>query len=234
MATPTRFPSGVSTQKVNQTLGMFGQPDPTTPIVDFHEFNQYIAGDWTVTNTTSHATVALTAGAGGLLSLAGGASSVTNDIAAIISNPLDFNFASTQQVWFYTGFKVTTAANDQIQLGLMAANSALTPTDGMYFNKAAGAATIDFVVRKSSTSTTQSTIATLVAGTFVRLGLYYNGKDSVDVFVNDAKVYSQTVLTNLPTSTALGIGLGFKSAATAPTTSDLIVDFALAAQDRSY
>jgi hypothetical protein len=234
MATPTRFPSGVSTQKVNQTLGMFGQPDPTTPIVDFHDFNQYVAGDWTVTNTASHATVALTAGAGGLLSLAGGASSVTNDIAAIISNPFDFNFASTQQVWFYTGFKVTTAANDQIQLGLMAANSALTPTAGMYFNKAAGAATIDFVVRKSSTSTTQSAIATLVAGTFVRLGLYYNGKDSVDVFVNDAKVYSQTVLTNLPTSTALGVGLGFKSAATAPTTSDLIVDFALAAQDRSY
>jgi hypothetical protein len=213
---------------------MFGQPDLTTPIVDFHDFNQYVAGDWTVTNTASHATVGLTAGAGGLLSLAGGASSVTNDIAAIISNPFDFNFASTQQVWFYTGFKVTTAANDQIQLGLMAANSALTPTAGMYFNKAAGAATIDFVVRKSSTSTTQSAIATLVAGTFVRLGLYYNGKDSVDVFVNDAKVYSQTVLTNLPTSTALGVGLGFKSAATAPTTSDLIVDFALAAQDRSY
>ena len=234
MAIPTRFPAGVSTQKVNQTLGMFGQPDPTDPIVNFYEFNQYVAGDWTVTNTTSHATVALTAGAGGLLSLAGGASSVTSDIAAIISNPLNFNFASTQQVWFYTGFKVTTAANDQIQLGLMAANSALTPTAGMYFNKAAGAATIDFVVRKSSTSTTQSAIATLVANTFVRLGFYYNGKDSVDVFVNDAKVYSQTVLTNLPTSTALGIGLGFKSAATAPTTSDLIVDFALAAQDRSY
>ena len=234
MTTPTRFPSGVSTQKVNQTLGMFGQPDPTNPIVDFHDFQQYVAADWTVTNTTSHATVALTAGAGGLLSLAGGASSVTSDIAAIISNPLDFNFASTQQVWFYTGFKVTTAANDQIQLGLMAANSALTPTAGMYFNKAAGAATVDFVVRKSSTSTTQSAVATLVGGTFIRLGLYYNGKDAVDVFVNDVKVYSQTVLTNLPTSTALGVGLGLKAAATAPTTSDLIVDFALAAQDRSY
>ena len=234
MATPTRFPSGVSTQKVNQTLGMFGQPDPTSPAVDFHEFNQYVAGDWTVTNTTSHATVALTAGAGGLISLAGGASSVTSDIAAIISNPLDFNFASTNQVWFYTGFKVTTAANDQIQLGITAANSALTPTDGIYFNKAAGASTIDFVVRKSSTSTTQSAVATLVGGTFIRLGFYYNGKDAVDVFVNDAKVYSQTVLTNLPTSTALATALGLKAAATAPTTSDLIVDFALAAQDRSY
>lgn len=234
MASPTRFPAGVSTQAVGSTLGQFPLPDPTDICVDFHEFNEYVAGDWTVTNTTSHATVALTAGAGGLLSLAGGASSVTSDIAAIISNPLDFNFASTQQVWFYTGFKVTTAANDQIQLGLMAANSALTPTAGMYFNKAAGAATVDFVVRKSSTSTTQSAVATLVGGTFIRLGLYYNGKDAVDVFVNDVKVYSQTVLTNLPTSTALGVGLGLKAAATAPTTSDLIVDFALAAQDRSY
>jgi len=234
MATPTRYPNGLSTQKVNQTLGMYGQPDPTDPITDFHDFQQYVAADWTVTNTTTHATIGLTAGAGGLISLAGGASSVTNDIAAIISNPLDFNFASTQQVWFYTGFKVTTAANDQIQLGITAANSALTPTAGMYFNKVAGASTIDFIVRKSSTSTTQSAVATLVDGTFIRLGYYYNGKDSVDVFVNDNKVYSQTVLTNLPTSTAMAIALGLKAAATAPTTSDLIVDFVMAAQDRSY
>ena len=210
MATPTRFPAGVSTQKVNQTLGMFGQPDPTDPIVDFHDFQQYVAADWTVTNTTTHATIGLTAGAGGLISLAGGASSVTGDIAAIISNPLDFNFTSSQQVWFYTGFKVTTAANDQIQLGITAANSALTPSDGIYFNKAAGASTIDFVVRKSSTSTTQSAVATLVNATFVRLGFYYNGKDAVDVFVNDNKVYSQTVLTNLPTSTALALLLALK------------------------
>ena len=234
MATPTRFPAGVSTQKVNQTLGMFGQPDPTDPIVDFHDFQQYVAADWTVTNTTTHATIGLTAGAGGLISLAGGASSVTNDIAAIISNPLDFNFASTQQVWFYTGFKVTTAANDQIQLGVSAANSALTPTAGMYFNKSAGASTIDFIVRKSSTSTTQSAVATLANDTFIRLGFYYNGKDAVDVFVNDNKVYSQTVLTNLPTSTALALAAGLKAAATAPTTSDLIVDFLMASQDRAY
>jgi hypothetical protein len=234
MATPTRFPSGVSTQKVNQTLGMFPSVDPTDPIQDFHEFNQYVAADWTVTNTTSHATIGLAAGAGGLLSLAGGASSTTSDIGAVISTPLDFNFASTQQLWFYTGFKVTTAANDQIQLGITAANSALTPSDGIYFNKAAGASTIDFVVRKSSTSTTQSAVATLVNATFIRLGFYYNGKDAVDVFVNDVKVYSQTVLTNLPTATAIALGCGFKSAATAPTTSDLIVDFLMAAQDRTY
>ena len=234
MTTPTRFPAGVSTQKVNQTLGMFGQPDPTDPITDFNDFQQYVAADWTVTNTTSHATVGLTVGAGGLISFVGGASSVTNDIAAIISTPLDFNFASTQQVWFYTGFKVTTAANDQIQLGVTSANSALTPSDGIYFNKAAGASTIDFVVRKSSTSTTQSAVATLVGATFIRLGFYYNGKDAVDVFVNDAKVYSQTVLTNLPTATALATALGIKAASTAPTTSDLIVDFTMVAQDRSY
>ena len=234
MATPTRYPNGLSTQKVNQTLGMYGQPDPTDPITDFNDFQQYVAADWTVTNTTTHATIGLTAGAGGLISLAGGSSSVTNDIAAIISNPLDFNFTSSQQVWFYAGFKVTTAANDQIQLGITAANSALTPSDGIYFNKAAGASTIDFVVRKSSTSTTQSAVATLVNATFVRLGFYYNGKDAVDVFVNDNKVYSQTVLTNLPTSTAMAVALGLKAAATAPTTSDLIVDFVMAAQDRSY
>lgn len=234
MATPTRFPSGVSTQAVNRTLGMFPSMDPTDPVQNFHDFYQYVAADWTVTNTTSHATIALAAGAGGVLSLAGGGASVTNDIAAVISNPLNVSFTSGQQVWGYFGFKVSTVANDQIQMGITTANSALTPTAGIYFNKAAAASTIDFVVRSASTSTTQSAVATLVNATYVRLGFYYNGKDAVDVFVNDAKVYSQTVLTNLPTAQNLALGFGFKSAATAPTTSDLIVDFAMAASDRSY
>jgi hypothetical protein len=257
MSAPTRFPSGISTQAVNSTLGMYPAPDPTELCEDFDEFVQYVAADWTVTNTTSHQAIALVAGAGGLISSVGGASSVTSDIGAIIAAPLDFNlqanavsatYPPTAQAWFYCAFKATTALNDQLQIGVTAANAALTPTDGIYFNKAAGSAAITLVVRKGSASLAATayssgttTVATLVDATFIKLGWYYTGKGTIDVFVNDAKVCSVDVTTaaglvaaTFPQATAMGHGFGCKAAATAPTTADIIVDFMMTSQTRPY
>lgn len=257
MASPTRFPAGVSTQAVGSTLGQFPLPDPTDICVDFHEFNEYVAGDWTVTNTTTHQTIGLVAGAGGLISTVGGASSVTNDIGAVQTNPLNFNIATntivatappTQSAWFYTAFKATTAINNQLQVGVVSSIAALTPTDGIYFNKAAGSTSITFVVRKGSVSlaataysTGSTTVATLANNTFVKLGWYYDGKGNIDVFVDDAKVCSVdvgvstgTMVATFPNATNLGMGFGCKAASTAPTTADMVVDFMLAAQTRSY
>jgi len=257
MASPTRFPAGVSTQAIGSSLGQFPLPDPTDLSVDFEDFNQYVAGDWTVTNTTTHQTIGLVAGNGGLISTVGGASSTTSDIGAIQSNPLNFNIATnaivstappTQLAWFYTAFKATTAANDQLQIGVASSIAALTPTDGIYFNKAAGSSAITFVVRKGSASlaataysTGTTTVATLANNTFVRLGWYYDGKGNIDVFVNDAKVCSVdvgvstgTMVATFPNATNMGMGFGCKAASTAPTTADMIVDFMLSAQTRAY
>jgi hypothetical protein len=257
MASPTRFPAGVSTQPVGTSLGQYPLPDPTETTNCFYDFNAYAAADWTVTNTTTHATIGLVAGAGGLISVVGGASSVTSDIGAILDTPLNFNlpvnavsstYAPTTQAWFYTGFKVTTAINDQVQIGVTSDNSALTPTDGIYFNKAAGSTAITFVVRKGSASLAATayssgttTVATLVDATFIRLAWFYNGQGNIDVFVNDAKVCSVNVTTSagllastFPVAVALGGGFGVKAAATAPTTADTIVDFMLVGQTRAY
>ena len=254
MSAPTRFPSGVSTVAVNKSLGMFPAPDPTKVAIDFQDFNQYVAADWTVTNTTSHQTIGLVAGANGVVSSAGGGSSVTGDIGAIIKNPLNFNLPvnaggstipPTSQAWFSGTMKATTALNDQLQLGITSANAALTPTDGIYFNKAAGSTSITFVVVKSSAalaataySTGTTTVATLANATAVELGWYYNGKGQIDVFVNDVKVcsvdvgLSGTVSTSFPQAVAMAPGFGVKAAATAPTTANIIVDYLLSAQDR--
>ena len=254
MASPTRFPAGVSTQAVGSSLGQFPLPDPTEVALDLEEFFQYVANDWTVTNTTSHDTIGLVAGAGGLISIVGGASTTTSDIGAIIANPLGFNLAAnttatappTGTAWFYSRIKATVIANDQLQVGVTSANSALAPTDGIYFNKAAGSSALTFVVRKSSASlaataysTGTTTVATLANATFVRLGWYYDGRGNIDVFVNDVKVCSVdvglstgTVAATLPVAVALAGGFGMKAAVTAPTTADMIVDFILTAQSR--
>lgn len=239
MGTPARFLSGIGTAPYGTNLGNYPFPDPTEKCVAFYDFNQYVAGDWTVTNTTSHATIGLVAAsstipAGGVIGLVGGASSTTADVAAIQANPANLYFASTNEVWFYAHLQLDVAANNQIILGIASSVATAAPTDGIYFAKAAGAATVDFVVRKSSTSTTATTITTLADATNVELGFYYNGKDSVDVFVNEKKVYSQTILTNLPTAVALAPALCMKLAATAPTTAAAYSDFLLVSQDRNF
>lgn len=257
MASPTRFPAGVSTQAIGSTLGQFPLPDPTDISVDFEDFNQYVAADWTVTNTTTHQTIGLVAGNGGIISTVGGASSVTNDIGAVQTNPLNFNIATnttvatappTQVAWFYTAFKATTAANDQLQVGVASSIATLAPTDGIYFNKAAGSASITFVVRKGSASlaasaysTGSTTVATLANATYIKLGWYYDGKGNIDVFVNDAKVCSVdvgvstgTMVATFPNATNMGMGFGCKAASTAPTTADMVVDYMLSAQTRAY
>lgn len=238
MAAPTRFVNGVTTVPVNSNLGMFPLPDPTEVCVNFNDFNQYVAGDWTVTNTTSHATIGLVAAsstvpAGGVIGLVGGASSATNDVAAIIANPANFYFTSSTPVWFYCHLNLATAANDLVIAGLTSANATGVVTNGIYFSKSAGSANVDFVVKKT-TATTQTTVATMTDGGNIELGFYYNGKDGVDVFVNETKVYQQTTLTYLPTAVALAPGVAMKLAATSPTTAALYSDFILAAQGRNF
>lgn len=257
MAAPTRFPNGISTQAVGTQLGMYPLPDPTEVAEDFEDFFQYVAGDWTVTNTTTHQTIGLVAGANGLVSTVGGGTSVTNDIGAIQANPLNFNIPvnsvssslpPTNQAWFYCAFKATNAANDLLLIGNASSIATLAPTDGIYFTKAAGASTIQFVVRKSSASlaataysTGTTTVATLTSGTFIELGWYYDGKGNIDVFVNEAKVCSVdvgvgsgTVAATFPQAVNLGMGFGCKAAATAPTTADMVVDFMLSSQVRAF
>lgn len=233
MSTPTRFKNGISTVGISNGT-TFNYPLPTHyPVfTDFHDFDAYAAGDWTVTNTTSHATIGLIAGAGGILSLAGGAGSVANDIAAVIKNPLDFNFSTTQQVWFETILTADVAANNAIIAGITSANATAAVTDGIYFSKAAASASVSFVVAKSSTATTQTAVATMADATAIKLGFYYNqAENEIQVFVNGNMVYRQTTMTNLPSGVALAPGIAMKLAATAPTTAYLNADLIFAAQD---
>lgn len=257
MTTPTRLVNGVTTAPKGRTLGNYRVPVPIDLYQNFDDFDKYTAGEWTVTNTTSHATIGLVDGTGGLLKIVGGASSVTNDIGAVQKASLDINipvntgsssYPPSAMAWFFTGIKATTAANDQIQAGIATSMAALTPTDGIYFNKAAGASTVQFVVRKSSASlaataysTGTTTVATMTNGTPIKLGWVYGGGGYIEVFVDDSMVCrvdvggsTGTVAATFPQAVYMGYGVGLKAAATAPTTGDVFVDFLLASQDRTY
>ena len=231
MATPTRYPSGISTQAVGRNLANYPMPDPTKAFTHFDDFIRYAAAEWTVGTGVNAGTAAATAAKGGAILLTTAAVS-TADYESLAANPATFNFASTDQVWFYTRLQASEVTASIILAGLTAGalGATLAPTDGIYFKKNAAAATIDLVLTKASTSTTLASVATLTAATNIKLGFYYNGKDAVDVFVNEVKVASQSTLTNLPTATALTTGFGIVNGAAAAKT--LQVDFTLGAQDR--
>lgn len=216
MPSVTRFPAGVSTSPSNQLLGNFRDPNPINMHVLESDWDQYIAGDWTITTTTG--SNALQAADGGIMRLSTSASS--NDIQGIQKNPAAFKFTNGNQLWFGLLFSIATNATTVFRAGLMTGGTVLAPTDGVYFSKAAAGA-IDFNIKTGgSTTTLSSVVAAPTDGTYMALGFYYDGNPvtpRIHIFSSQGmtlpsfptntngntggrEVTQTSTLTNLPTS----------------------------------
>jgi len=181
----TRFPYGLTNVSEVDLFADMVQPDPTLFHTYFNDFDTYVAGDWTVTETDAAATQALTAGDGGLLLITNTAAD--NDLVALQKNPAAFTFTAGKKTFFRCRFKVSDATQSDLVFGLQVVDATpLDVTDGIYFLKADGAATVDFICRKNAStgSITASAVATMVDDTFIELGFYYDGQSKVAYEVN--------------------------------------------------
>ena len=181
----TRFPYGLTNVSEVDLFSDMVQPDPTLFHQYFEDFDTYTAGDWTVTETDAGATQALTAGDGGLLLITNTAAD--NDLVALQKNPAAFTFTAGKKTFFRCRFKVSDATQSDLVFGLQVVDSTpLDVTDGIYFLKADGAATVDFICRKNAStgSTSASAVATMANDTFIELGFYYDGQSKVAYEVN--------------------------------------------------
>ena len=181
----TRFPYGLTNVSEVDLFSDMVQPDPTLFHQYFNDFDTYVAGDWTVTETDSGATQALTAGDGGLLLITNTAAD--NDLVALQKNPAAFTFTAGKKTFFRCRFKVSDATQSDVVFGLQVVDSTpLDVTDGIYFLKADGAATVDFICRKNAStgSTSATAVATMANDTFIELGFYYDGQSKVAYEVN--------------------------------------------------
>jgi hypothetical protein len=181
----TRFPYGLTNVGETDLFADMVQPDPTLFHTYFNDFDTYTAGDWTVTETDSGATQALTAGDGGLLLITNTAAN--DDLVALQKNPAAFTFTAGKKTFFRCRFKVSDATQSDLIFGLQVVDSTpLDVTDGIYFLKADGAATVDFICRKNAStgSTSASAVATMANDTFIELGFYYDGQSKVAYEVN--------------------------------------------------
>jgi len=195
--TVTRFPGGVTNVGDTAPFADLRMPDPTLYHTYFDDFDQYVAADWVVTETQAGATQALTAGDGGWLALVN--SAANNDLNAIQKTPAAFSFTAGKKAFFKARLKVDSATLAAFVVGMQVVDTTpLDVTDGIYFLKSAGAATIDVLCRKdaSTGSNSASAIASVASDTFITLGLYYDGDSKVYYSVNE------TVLGSLSATSA--------------------------------
>jgi len=241
MATPVRFPGGVTNVSPTDLMGQMGMLDPTQFIVDFNDFMSFNAtsGEEYVITNTGAATEALSSahGPGGVLLLTNAASD--NDLCTLQRPVEAFKFTSGKKLWFASRLKSTNAASEvteqDIFVGLIITDTDLVGgiTDGVYFSKPDGTAgTISFISTMNSTATTQSAVGTFVHDTFIELGFYYDGGTALEVYVNNAKVATVTVAlgTTLVNDEELTVTFGIQNGTAAAKA--LAIDWIFACQER--
>lgn len=223
----TRFPNGLTTAKSTQNLGDFILPDMTKAHVYFNDFDTYTAADWTVTEV-GVATQALADGDGGLLLVTNAAADDDSSFNQKVGE--SFTFETGKKAWFKCRFQVNDATQSDVVIGLQITDTTpLDVTDGIFFLKADGVATVDLLVEKGNTATTTAAVATLVDDTDIELGFFWDGVDKIVIFVNDVAVAS-SITTNLPDTEELTVSFGIQNGEAVAKT--MTLDYIMAAKER--
>lgn len=241
MGTPTRLTQGLATQAKTNLLGNFPLPSPfrtsSTPTTSYqsgftvaeydNEFFKVDAG-WTATACTFATTDALGGVAVVTPSTSGTACSAHKTSAG-------WQFIAGQKFWFQARFDISSisSATQVDGIGMMkSSGGTLATSDSLMFTKAAGSTSLSLVSTVGSTSTTlASGLATLVSGTFVDVGFYYNGTD-LEVYINDALVARVASPTIGSSATTLTNALLTPTFSITPVATETInIDYVLAAQE---
>lgn len=230
--TVTRLPSGITNVNDVNLFADLRQSDGTIYHTYYNDFDTYVAADWVVTETDAAATQALTAGDGGLLLITN--TTADNDLVALQKTPAAFTFETGKKAFFRCRFKVSDATQSDVVIGLQVIDTTpLDVTDGIYFLKADDAATVSIICRKdaSTGSTSASAIATLSDDTFVTLGWYWDGVNTVQYEVNGVVTGSLTSAATYLPDAACTISFAIQNGAAASKT--MTLDYIYAGKERA-
>lgn len=228
--TTTNFPDGVTNANVEGVFGQMMQPDPTLLHTYFNDFDTYTATDWVITETGAGGTQALTAGNGGLLLITSDA--LDNDGNVLQKTPAAFAMTANKKCWFSARLAMEKAVQSDLQIGLVIVDTTpLDATDGIYFEKLDGTATVSIVCRKNATTgSTSAAVGTLAAATQTVMQWYYDGAGNLYYGINGVQVGVIDVTNYLPDATNLTVSIAaFNGEAGAATTT---VDYVFAAMER--
>ncbi len=214
-------------------LGEYKSLDPSVNHEYFDDFDTYAAAQWTVTETDAGATQALANADGGVLLITNTAAD--DDLVALQKVGESFKFEAGKKTFFKARLKVSDATQSDFVIGLQITDTTpLAVTDGVYFRKDDGDANLDFVIVKDSTATTALAIATVANNTYITVGFYYNGVDSIRYFAGTDPVnptpLGKSVITNLPDDEELTVSFGIQNGEAVAKT--MSVDYIFAAKER--
>ena len=209
----THFTSGVPNISGDGTLGKLKAPAPHKYHQYFNDFDTYLASDWTITTTedgTGSATEALADGDGGVLLVTNAAGDNDNDFFQLVKE--GFKYESGKQIGFHIRFKTNDATQSDIVAGLQLTDTTpLDVTDGVFFLKSDGAATISFIVEKDSTSTDTTAIHTMEDDTFVTASFFVDPDRAAVYYSINNGVPVKVANTNLPDDEELTISFGIQN-----------------------
>lgn len=175
MASPTRFPQGVTNAAPWQFFSGLGLPNPFFYHAFADDFDEpLLSSGWVVTALTG--TAALTPGDGGdaLLSTTG----VLNDFVSIQRPVVSFMPAAGKKLYFVARITLSDVAASAFVAGLMPSTVTpfTNPANGIWISKASGSAVINLNVANNSVVTTNPFPAgafTLTNGVQFDVGFLY-------------------------------------------------------------
>jgi hypothetical protein len=110
----------------------------------------------------------------------------------------NFGFSTSQQAtYFGIRFKISDKTQSDFIVGLCITDTTLLGgmTDGVYFRKVDGSASVAAVTEKDSTETETAAVSTMVDDTYVTLEFYFDGT-SIEFYVDGVYVAKHTA--NIP------------------------------------
>lgn len=235
----TNFTGGFTNANVDSVFGNYVKNDFSSIHELVEDWDQVSIGTsgnkWLATKVGTTPTTVAASGAGGNLLITNSAGATDSCFMQWMGGNAGtvaetFTFEAGKKVWFKTRFKVSDATLSALVFGLQITDTTpLAVSDGVYFLKPTGAATLNFITALTSILTTSSAIATLANDTYANFGFHYNGVDSVDYYVNDAKVGRQGI-TTLPTH-SLALSFGIQNGEAVGKT--MTMDYIIASQERA-
>lgn len=234
MGTPVRFPYGVTNVAKTDPFGMMGQLSPLAYHTFFNDFDNYVAGNWVVTNVGTTPTQALTDADGGVLLL----TMASSDDSSSFLQKVGESFLPTagKKLFFAARFKVSDAVQSDFVMGLQVLDTTpLDVTDGIYFQKDDGDANVDFYVSKNATTGRLTTTAatTVASDTYLELAFYFDGQRYVNIYKDKVELASIDLTTTLTTylpDTELTISFGVQNGEAVAKT--MHIDYVYVAQER--
>lgn len=204
----TRFPGGVGTVNDASVLADLPFPDPTRYHTYMEDFGDYTATEWILSGTGSAALVPN--GPGGVLLLTNTA--LDDAITALQKNPAVFSPSTGKKLFFKARFRVNEAIQSDFVMGLQIIDTTpLDVTDGFYFLKVDGSASVSLVSRKDATTgSTSVVVGNMPSNDYVDAYMFFDGANKLVGEIAGARVGLD--ITNFrPDATALAVSFGIQN-----------------------